>query len=88
MYTRNDAARAHWELTQQNDLPMFTVYDSPLDHPGKFVVRLFRTIPVAQPTHFAEVFDTLEQARQFIPPGLVCLTRAPQDDAKIVEVWL
>lgn len=88
MYTREDAARAHRELIQRDDLPMFAVYDSPRDHPGKFVVRLFRTIPDVYPTNFAEVFDTLEQARGFIPAGLVCLTRNPQDHPSVVETWL
>jgi hypothetical protein len=38
-------------------------------------------------TNLAESFDTLEQARAFIPQGLYCMPRFEQDDEKIVEVW-
>lgn len=39
------------------------------------------------PTNFAETFETLEQAREFIPQGLYCMPRAEQDEAVIVETW-
>jgi hypothetical protein len=87
MLTRDDAAQAHWQALQQGDLPQFVIYDSPKDHPGKFVVRMWRIGLQMGPTDTMAVFDTLEQARAFIPLGLFCMTRSPEDDPVIVETW-
>jgi hypothetical protein len=35
----------------------------------------------------AALHDTLEQARDSIPEGLICWPRFPDDDPAIVEVW-
>ena len=87
MLTRDDAAQAHWQMLQEGDLPQFVVYRSPQDFPGKYVVRMWRIKDRMGPTNLIEIFDTLEQARGFIPCGLCCLPRFEQDDATIVEVW-
>jgi hypothetical protein len=86
--TRDDAALAHWQLVKSGDLPMFAVYNSPAEFPGKYVVRLWRSRPEPAPTYLVETFNTLEQAREFIPRGLVCLSRAAIDEPEIVEVWM
>jgi hypothetical protein len=70
-------------------LLVWTIYESPKDFPGKFVVRPHETArgssrPLA--THF--LADTLDGARQFIPMGLVCMHRDPSDDPVIVESWI
>lgn len=65
--------------------PMFVVYDHPLDHPEHVVMRMWLT---DRPTLAAWTYDELDEARQAVPRGLVRLPRAPEDDAKIVEVWL
>lgn len=71
-------------------MEVFTVYDSPRDYPGRFVVRRFVitgewTTPDADPLVVA---DTLEIARQAIPYGLVQVPRMYGDDPPIVESWL
>jgi hypothetical protein len=66
-------------------LPLYTIYNSPVDYPGKFVVRKFI---LDTPTDEVWVGDTLAQARNVIPVGLVCMSRAASDEAHIVEVWL
>lgn len=66
-------------------MPIWVVYDSPLDLPGRFVARKW---VLDKPT--AEILQgkTLEELRAKLPPGLVCLARADEDDSKIVETWI
>ena len=66
-------------------MPIWVVYDSPLDLPGRFVARKW---VLDKPT--AEILQgkTLEEVRAQLPPGLVCLARADEDDPKIVETWI
>lgn len=64
---------------------IWTVYDRPLDFPHNFVARKFVGI---QPTESTITGNSLEEVRAGLPPGVVKLDRAPDDDPKIVEVWL
>lgn len=76
-------------METDNCLAIWTVYNSPEDYPGLFVVRKWLvTEGVETPT--AEVFfaDTLGAVRTLIPPGLVLVPRAELDDPVIVESWL
>lgn len=61
-------------------LELWTVYRSPRDHPGKYVVRKFSAVatPIASSDMF--VADTLDEARALLPPGLVCFARDETDD--------
>lgn len=71
------------------ELIQWTIYDHPLDHPEHFVAREWRIGPgVAEPTDVIVLCDTLEEARDAVPPGLVCLQRHPMDDPVIIETWL
>ena len=70
-------------------LPMFTVYDHPLDRPDVFVARLWTTLPEPNAVAFvltAARLDTIRNALDAL--GLVHLSRNPEDDAKILETWL
>lgn len=70
---------------------MYVVYDHPKDYPENYVVRrgavrdngiLFvDAIPTA-------VAQTLPEARDAIPFGLVRVDRDPDDDPVVVETWL
>lgn len=65
---------------------LWTVYDHPRDYPNQFVARRF---DVDQPTSDVFVADDLETLREILAAeGLTRLARDPDDDAKIVEVWL
>lgn len=67
-------------------LSMWTIYDHPLDFPDCFVARRFEGVT---PTLDVETAPTLDELRgRFRSWGLACLTRSPEDDAAIVEVWL
>ena len=65
---------------------LWTIYDSPTDFPyGTFVARRF---VLDQPTAEVVTGATLEEVRAKIPPALYNIGRYPQDDPKIVEVWI
>lgn len=70
-------------------LHLFTIYRNPSDYPGCFVVREsivepMRTVMREPPR---AVVLSLEEARARVPRGLICMTRADEDDPVIVEVW-
>lgn len=66
-------------------IPILTVYNSPKDFPGRFVIRLF---DVDQPTMLYFVADTLEGVRAVVPHEMRRLARHPDDDPCIVEVYV
>ena len=80
--------QAHWQAIQDGHLPQFTVYNSPKDFPGKHVVRMWLVSHEVKSTNLVGVFDTLEQARAFVPPDLIRMPREEADDPVIVETWL
>lgn len=65
--------------------PTFTVFKSPKDYPGKYVVRLFDG---TKPTRLITLSDTLEAARKTIPPDFIHTPRSDKDEAHIVETWI
>lgn len=71
-------------------LSMWTIYDSPSDHPGKFVVReWFTGKGIIEPVSGdATVHDDIWAARGAIPEGLVPMARNMSDDPCIVETWI
>lgn len=71
-------------------LSLWTIYDSPSDFPGKFVVREHRVEPggALKCCQEATVHESLEQARSAVPPHCTVFPREPNDDPVIVEVWL
>lgn len=66
-------------------LEIWVVYKKPLDYPNKFVIRKWIN---NTPTKTMYIADTLDEIRQRIPEGLVSIGRSPNDDPKIVEVWI
>lgn len=67
-------------------LPIFAVYDRPLDAPEHVIVRMWMD---DMPTRHAWQFATLEAARSVLAGlPLYRLTRTAEDDPKIVETWL
>jgi hypothetical protein len=71
-------------------LRIWTIYKSPLDHPGRFVVRPWIITPYSDPVA-ESVFtchDTLTAARAAIPAGKFKMVRDPTDDPQIVETWI
>ncbi len=72
-------------------LSLWTIYDHPIDYPEHFVARQFLvtgdgtvlTDSVITSSQLQTLRDTFEWDM-----GLACLPRNPEDDPKIVEVWL
>lgn len=72
-------------------LDLWTVYDHPADHPLIWVARRSEVHGQGQIIVTADLIKglTLKEVRQqLIARGLVCMTRHPEDDAVIAEVWL
>lgn len=68
-----------------NKLPIWTIYDHPLDYPAEFVARLsFNDEKTTSILRAA----TLDELRDKLPPDLICMARAETDDPVIVECWL
>lgn len=72
-------------------LELWTIYESPADYPGKFVVRRWEIIdgsrePIAAKSCFVE--NSLIAARERIPKDRCNLGRQPNDDPVIVETWI
>lgn len=65
---------------------MYVIYDHPTDFPNKFVVRI-HTVPGGATAVFG-LFDSLDDARAYLPGGLICLKRYPGDEPQIVETWV
>ncbi len=67
-------------------LTIWTIYQSPSDHPGKWVLR-GHDIP-GGPQAECLVGNSLEEIRLAVPPGLICMDHDPLDDPVIVESWV
>lgn len=71
-----------------NTFCLWTVYKGPAEFPDGYVIRMW-TVEGGEPTPgIAYGFDTLEHARNSLPPGVNRLERAPEDDPVIVETWV
>ena len=73
-----------------NELSAWTLYDSPADAPGYFVLRRWvvdsngeRATPQAFLCKDAQPLRDKMRER-----GLTCVPRHPEDEPQIVEVWL
>jgi hypothetical protein len=64
------------------------VYESPSDHPGKYVARMFLVKPNVKETSLNIVADTLPEVYAKLPRGLFWMDRKPGDDPTIIGVWL
>lgn len=67
------------------DFPIWVIYDSPVDLPGRFVARKWL---LDKPTAELLQGQTLDELREKLPPGLTMIPRDPADGPKIVESWL
>lgn len=72
-------------------LSQWVVYDHPTDYPQCWVARLWTIDPhKVEPSGTVILADTLDAVRAEIAvrdPGVVMLTRSPDDDPCIAEVW-
>jgi hypothetical protein len=77
------------EAMKRGALPLWTVYEKPLDHPEGFIARRFESGKGgATPTQDTLIGD-LEAIRDtLLRAGLVKLAREPGDEPQIVETWV
>ncbi len=68
----------------------YVIYKYPKDYPASFVVRPYHVqgdgSVLTEPIH--HLYESLEDARKAIPPGLVCINRHDYDDPVIAETWI
>lgn len=85
----NAAIRAQYNPDNPR-MTLITVYDKPIDHPGKFVARLCHCSPKGV-THTDIVFitDTLDDVIDAIPQSAYHgIGRSSNDEPHIVGVWI
>ena len=70
---------------QRITVPFIVIYDNPTDFEGHFVARLFS---LDQPTPFCIVNKSLDDVLKEIPSELKLMPRHPQDDPKIVSIFM
>lgn len=77
-------------MSDRAPMPVWVVYDHPRDYPDAFVARKFLLTgaPDPQPTSDMFAADSVEELRALLPRSLACFARSPDDDPKIVEVWM
>ena len=74
---------------ERGQLPIWTVYDRPSDHPQGFIARLHEVGPgIYGPTAHVVTGELHELRVAFMQAGLTCIARSEGDDANIVESWL
>ena len=71
-------------------LEHYVIYRYPSDYPNNYVVRRWRLVGL---TGLAadkdyQLADSLGEARELVPKGLIQLDRSEGDDPCIVEVWI
>lgn len=77
-------------MNPDDALCLYVVFDHPLDYPGSIVVR--RNIVSRGGVRTCDrcwLFPDIETCRNALRrTGLVSIGRMPEDDPKILEVWL
>jgi hypothetical protein len=71
-------------------LNLWTLFDSPADAPGCFVVRRFEVFDFGAratlETFYSQRLETLRELMR--SKGLYCIGRCEHDEPQIVETWL
>ena len=68
----------------------YAIYDHPKDAPDSWVVREWWIMENEREPlpALARAFNTLEEARDYLPEGLTKIARHPDDDVSLVEAWV
>ena len=71
-------------------LSIWVIYDHPSDYPDSFIARrYFSYYEIQEPTMDVIVAPDYEYIRNALEKyGLVKLDRHPNDDPKIMEIWI
>ena len=88
LWQRQTARALNW-YSARGRVPMLVIYRPVTrEYPGRWVARLWVTLPTPRPTRRVLLHDNLDALRDMLPVGLTLLVRAPQDPPEIKEVWL
>lgn len=73
-----------------NEPPLYlwTIYEKPRDYPDRWVVRRFSITTAGAVSDEVQLADSLDEARELIPPTRYNLGRTPNDEPQIVETWV
>jgi len=78
--------------SDQDALIIYTIYNSPLDFPGDYVISKWMIGPTAEPIKdikYQFISKELESCRdEMRKKGLACLSRNPEDHPTVVESWI
>ncbi len=67
----------------------YVIYYKPIDFPEHWAVRHFDMNEDMRITSGdARRFESLADARNYIPPGRICVFRHNEDDPVIIETWI
>lgn len=83
--------QAHAYAREHDLLPMWTVYEKPLDFPNGYLARMHVVgagFSGSRPTFAHVTGASLDEVRAQLPPGLCPLSRSPDDHPSIVETWI
>lgn len=71
-------------------LPMAVIYKSPADFPGKYVIRIWETLPAPKASNYISVLKSYEDCITELSAAgfLVKISRTEIDDPCILETWL
>lgn len=85
----NDKVVSSMEEVDFSDLflPFITLYNNPVDYPGKFVARVF---DLDKPTNCCCIYESREQAKEDAAKAGFedIIPRMPHDDIHIVEAYV
>jgi hypothetical protein len=77
------------EAMKRGAVPLWTVYEKPLDHPDGFLARRFESGKGGSTPTQDTLIGDLEAIRlTLLRAGLVKLDRSPDDEPQIVETWV
>jgi hypothetical protein len=71
-------------------MTQYVIYDHPRDYPDHFVLRRWYIYATGDARMGLEAVlsDSADDLRELIPPDLVLIGPAPNDDHSIAEVWV
>jgi hypothetical protein len=86
MHTKDQLINSFEEIDySEYTMPIICIYNSPSDHQGMFVARMF---DVNVPTPIILMRASLESIRKEIPERFSLVPKSPGEDANIVESYI
>jgi hypothetical protein len=84
----HDVIMSQADAIKRGALTMWTIYDSPSDHPEGFIARRFEIDGEIRPTDDVIVGELEDIRSIFCKSGLMKLSRQDGDQRQVVESWV